>query len=267
MSNSKVIVVTSGKGGVGKTTTTANIGAALASLGKKVCVMDMDIGLRNLDILMGLENRVVYNLVDVIEGTCKLKQALVKDKKVPNLCMLAAAQTRDKTAVNGEQVLGLINELRAEFDIVLVDCPAGIESGFQNSIVGADEALVVVTPEMSSVRDADRIVGLLEARKDQIGAVHLIVNRVKPGLIETHQMMSIEDITEILAIEPIGLIPDDEDVVISTNKGEPLALLDSNKSAGQAYRNIAKRIIGEDVPFMDLNKKVGIFKKIKAIFA
>lgn len=154
MSNSKVIVVTSGKGGVGKTTTTANIGAALASLGKKVCVMDMDIGLRNLDILMGLENRVVYNLVDVIEGSCKLKQALVKDKKVPNLCMLAAAQTRDKTAVDGEQVLGLINELRAEFDIVLVDCPAGIESGFQNSIVGADEALVVVTPEMSAVRDA-----------------------------------------------------------------------------------------------------------------
>jgi septum site-determining protein MinD len=161
----------------------------------------------------------------------------------------------------------LINELKTEFDIVLVDCPAGIESGFQNSIVGADEALVVVTPEMSSVRDADRIVGLLEARKDQIGAVRLIVNRVKPGLIETHQMMSIEDITEILAIEPIGIVPDDEDVVISTNKGEPLSLLDTNKSAGQAYRNIARRLLGEDVPFMDLNKKVGIFKKIKALFA
>ena len=267
MSNGKVIVVTSGKGGVGKTTTTANIGAALASMGKTVCVMDMDIGLRNLDILMGLENRIVYNSIDVIEGSCKLKQALVKDKKMPNLCLLPAAQTRDKTAVNAEQVQGLIEEVKTHFDFVLVDCPAGIESGFQNSIAGADEALIVVTPEMSSVRDADRIVGLLEARKDQIGDIHLIVNRVKPGLIETHQMMSIEDIVEILSVKLIGVVPDDDEVVISTNKGEPLSLAHTNKSAGQAYRNIAGRLMGEDIPLMDLNKRIGILSKIKAIFA
>lgn len=267
MSNGKVIVITSGKGGVGKTTTTANIGAALAGLGKNVCVIDMDIGLRNLDILMGLENRIVYNSIDVIEGNCKLKQALVKDKKMPNLCLLPAAQTRDKTAVNAEQVQTLIEEVKKHFDFVLVDCPAGIESGFQNSIAGADEALIVVTPEMSSVRDADRIVGLLEARKDQIGDIHLIVNRVKPGLIETHQMMSIDDIVEILSVDLIGVVPDDDDVVISTNKGEPVSLIHTNKAAGQAYRNIARRLMGEEVPLMDLNKRIGILSKIKAIFA
>jgi septum site-determining protein MinD len=266
MANGKVIVVTSGKGGVGKTTTTANIGAALANMGKTVCVMDMDIGLRNLDILMGLENRVVYNLVDVVEGTCKIKQALVKDKKLPNLNLLPAAQTRDKTAVNAEQIKSLVEELKTLFDFVLVDCPAGIESGFQNSIAGADRALIVVTPEMSSVRDADRIVGLLEARRDQFEDINLIVNRVRPGLIEANQMMSIDDICEILSVDLIGVIPDDEDIVISTNKGEPLSLT-TNKSAGQAYRNIARRILGEEVPFMDLNKRLGIFKKIKAMFA
>lgn len=266
MANGKVIVVTSGKGGVGKTTTTANIGAALANMGKTVCVMDMDIGLRNLDILMGLENRVVYNLVDIVEGTCKIKQALVKDKKLPNLNLLPAAQTRDKTAVNADQIKTLVDELKTMFDFVLVDCPAGIESGFQNSIAGADRALIVVTPEMSSVRDADRIVGLLEARRDQFEDINLIVNRVRPGLIEANQMMSIDDICEILSVDLIGVIPDDEDIVISTNKGEPLSLT-TNKSAGQAYRNIARRILGEEVPFMDLNKRLGIFKKIKAMFA
>lgn len=266
MADGKVIVITSGKGGVGKTTTTANIGAALASLGKTVCVMDMDIGLRNLDILMGLENRVVYNLVEVVEGTCTLKQALVKDKKMPNLCLLPAAQTRDKTAVNSDQIKALVDEIKTVFDFVLVDCPAGIESGFQNSIAGADQALVVVTPEMSSVRDADRIVGLLEARRDQFASINLIVNRVKPGLIEANQMMSVDDICEILSIDLIGVVPDDEDIVISTNKGEPLSLT-TNKSAGQAYRNIAKRLNGEEVPFMELNKRLNILNKIKAIFA
>lgn len=266
MVQGKVIVITSGKGGVGKTTTTANIGASLASLGKLVCVIDMDIGLRNLDILMGLENRVVYNLVDVVEGNCSLKQALVKDKKFPNFCLLPAAQTRDKTAVNADQIKELVGELKTMFDFVLVDCPAGIESGFQNSIAGADRAIVVVTPEMSSVRDADRIVGLLEARKDQFEAINLIVNRVRPGLIEAHQMMTVDDICEILSVDLIGVVPDDEDIVISTNKGEPLSLT-TNKSAGQAYRNIAKRILGEDVPFLDLNKRLNIIHKIKAIFA
>lgn len=267
MAKGRVIVVTSGKGGVGKTTTTANIGAALASLGKNTCVIDMDIGLRNLDILMGLENRVVYNLVDVIEGTCKLKQALVKDKKMPNLSLLPAAQTRDKNAVNAEQVKSLVDEVSQVFDFVLIDCPAGIESGFQNSIAGADEALVVVTPEMSSVRDADRIVGLLEAQRDKLSRLGLIVNRIKPGLIETQQMMSIEDIQEILSLDLTGIVPDDEDIVISTNKGEPLSLTGSTKSAGQAYRNIARRLLGEDVPFMDLTKRLSFIKKIKAMFA
>lgn len=262
--NGRVIVVTSGKGGVGKTTTTANLGAALARLGKTVCVMDMDIGLRNLDILMGLENRVVYNLVDVIEGSCKLKQALVKDKKFPNLSLLPAAQTRDKTAVNAEQVKELTDELKTMFDIVLVDCPAGIESGFQNSISGADEAVVVVTPEMSSVRDADRIVGLLEAKGDQLEAYRLIVNRLKPGLVETNDMMSVDDICEILSVDLVGIVPDDEAIVISTNRGEPLALT-NNKQAGQAYRNIAKRLLGEDVEFMKFSK-AGFFTKLKAIF-
>lgn len=265
MSTGKVIVVTSGKGGVGKTTTTANIGAALADMGKSVCVMDMDIGLRNLDILMGLENRVVYNLVDVVEGSCKVKQALVKDKKLPNLCLLPAAQTRDKSAVNEEQIKDLIDELRKLFDFVLVDCPAGIETGFQNSIAGADRALIVVTPEMSSVRDADRIVGLLEARRDQFESIDLIINRVRPALIENNQMMTVSDIQEILSVDLIGVVPDDEDIVISTNKGEPLVLT-SNKRAGQAYKNIASRLLGEDVPFMDLSKGLGFMGKIKAIF-
>jgi septum site-determining protein MinD len=264
MSKGKVIVITSGKGGVGKTTTTANIGAALASLGKSVCVMDMDIGLRNLDILMGLENRVVYNLVDVVEGTCKVKQALVKDKKLPNLSLMPAAQTRDKTAVNAEQIKALTEELATIFDFVLIDCPAGIESGFQNSIAGADEAIVVVTPEMSSVRDADRIIGLLEARKNELERYTLIINRLKPGLVESNDMMSVNDITEILSVELLGVVPDDEAIVISTNRGEPLALT-TNQSAGQAYRNIARRILGEEVEFMKLNR-TGFIGKIKALF-
>lgn len=267
MPNGRVIVVTSGKGGVGKTTTTANIGAALAKLGQNVCVVDMDIGLRNLDILMGLENRVVYNLVDVVEGSCKLKQALVKDKKLPNLALLPAAQTRDKTAVNAQQAKELMTELAKMFDFVLVDCPAGIESGFQNSISGADEAVVVVTPEMSSVRDADRIVGLLESKKDELNGYKLIVNRLKPGLIETQDMMSVEDICEILSVDLIGIVPDDEAVIISTNKGEPVALTPGNQLSGKAYRNIAKRILGEDVPFLDFSRKLGFMNKIKALFS
>ncbi len=265
MKKGRVVVVTSGKGGVGKTTTTANIGAALADLGKSVCLIDMDIGLRNLDILMGLENRIVYNLVDVIEGTCKAKQALVKDKKLPNLALMPAAQTRDKNCVNADQVKELVKDLATMFDFVIVDCPAGIESGFQNSIAGADEAIVVVTPEMSSVRDADRIIGLLEARKDELDSYRLVINRLKPGLVETNDMMSVEDVCEILSIDLLGVVPDDEAVVISTNKGEPLSLTD-NKLAGQAYRNIARRITGEEVPFLNLSRKLGFIGKLKAIF-
>lgn len=248
----RVIVVTSGKGGVGKTTASANIGVALANSGAQVALVDMDIGLRNLDILMGLENRVVYNLVDVVEEKCKLRQALVKDKKLPNLCLLPAAQTRDKTAVNAEQMKKLTAELAGMFDFVVVDSPAGIESGFQNAVAGAHEAIVICTPEMSAVRDADRVIGLLEARKEEISQYRLIINRIRPNMVKTNDMMSVEDVLEILSVKLLGVVPEDEEVIISTNKGEPLSGTENSK-AGLAYRNIARRLQGEDVPFIDLD--------------
>lgn len=248
----RVVVVTSGKGGVGKTTATANIGVALANQGVSVALVDMDIGLRNLDILMGLENRVVYNLVDVVEERCKIRQALVKDKKLPNLCLLPAAQTRDKTAVNADQMKELCNELKNMFDFVLVDSPAGIESGFQNAVAGAQEAVIITTPEMSAVRDADRIIGLLEARKDEITQYRLVINRIRPAMVKSNDMMSVEDVLEILSVSLLGVVPEDEEIIISTNKGEPLAGTENIRS-GQAYRNIARRLLGQDVPLMDLD--------------
>ena len=258
-----VIVVTSGKGGVGKTTTTANLGAALALLDKKVALVDADIGLRNLDVVMGLENRIVYDLVDVIEGNCRLKQALIKDKRYSNLFLLPAAQTRDKDAVSPEQMQGLCKMLKDEFDYVVIDCPAGIEQGFKNAISGADRALVVTTPDISAVRDADRIIGLLEA--NDLRNPELILNRVRVEMVKKGDMMAIEDVTEILAIEMIGVVPDDESIVVSTNRGEP-AVTDQASKAGMAYRDIAKRIMGEDVPFMDLDEKKGFFAKMKKVF-
>jgi len=254
----EVIVITSGKGGVGKTTTTANVGTGLAKLNKKVVLIDTDIGLRNLDVVMGLENRIVYNLVDVIEGNCRIKQALIKDKRYPNLYLLPAAQTRDKTAVSPEQMKKLANELKDEFDYILMDCPAGIEQGFKNAIAGADRAFVVTTPEVSAVRDADRIIGLLEA--NEMKQTHLIVNRLRPDMVRRGDMMSSDDVVEILAVDLIGIIPDDENIVISTNQGEPL--VGSDTLAGQAYMNICRRIIGEDVPFLNLNGKQGLFSKL-----
>ena len=260
---SEVIVVTSGKGGVGKTTTTANIGTGLALQGKKVVLIDTDIGLRNLDVVMGLENRIVYDLVDVIEGSCRLKQALIKDKRYEGLHLLPAAQTRDKNAVNPEQMMKLCDELKKEFDYIIVDCPAGIEQGFKNAIAGADKALVVTTPEVSAVRDADRIIGLLEA--NEIRNPRLIVNRVRNDMVKRGDMMSIEDIIDILAIELIGVVPDDENIIISTNRGEP-AVADSKSLAGQAYRNITKRIMGQEVPLLDLNVNEGLLSKMKKLF-
>ncbi|MDF2870684.1 MAG: septum site-determining protein MinD [Anaerocolumna sp.] len=251
----EVIVITSGKGGVGKTTTTANVGTGLAKLDKKVILIDTDIGLRNLDVVMGLENRIVYNLVDVIEGNCRVKQALIKDKRYPNLYLLPSAQTRDKTAVTPEQMKKLADELRDEFDYIIMDCPAGIEQGFKNAIAGADRALVVTTPEVSAVRDADRIIGLLEA--NEMKQTHLIVNRLRPDMVKRGDMMSSEDVVEILAISLIGVVPDDENIVISTNQGEPL--VGTSTLAGQAYMNICKRILGEEVPFLDLKGKQGLF--------
>ena len=222
---SEVIVITSGKGGVGKTTTSANVGTGLAMLGEKVVLIDTDIGLRNLDVVMGLENRIVYNLVDVVEGNCRMKQALIKDKRYPNLFLLPSAQTKDKSAVTPGQMQKLVDDLREEFDYVLLDCPAGIEQGFKNAIAGADRAIVVTTPEVSAIRDADRIVGLLEA--GEITKIDLVVNRIRMDMVRRGDMMSIEDVTDILGIPIIGAIPDDEEIVISTNQGEPLVGMNS----------------------------------------
>ena len=258
----EVIVVTSGKGGVGKTTTTANIGTGLAKLGKSVVLIDTDIGLRNLDVVMGLENRIVYNLVDVIEGQCRIKQALIKDKRNPNLYLLPSAQTKDKSAVSPEQMKKLADELKEEFDYIIMDCPAGIEQGFQNAIAGATRAIIVTTPEVSAVRDADRIIGLLEAA--DMKQKHLVVNRLRPDMVKRDDMLSSEDVVDILRVDLIGVVPDDENIVISTNKGEPLVGTDT--MAGKAYMNISRRITGEEVPWLDLYSKNGIFGKLFSKF-
>lgn len=255
---SEVIVVTSGKGGVGKTTTVANIGTGLAALEKKVVLVDTDIGLRNLDVVLGLENRIVYNLVDVIEGNCRLKQALIRDKRYPELYLLPSAQTRDKTSVTPEQMKKLCDELKNQFDYIILDCPAGIEQGFKNAIAGADKALVVTTPEVSAIRDADRIIGLLET--DDLRDIHLIINRLRMDMIRRGDMMSVEDVVDILAVPLIGTIPDDETVVIATNQGEPLA--GKSNICGQAYANICRRILGEEVPFLNLENKKGFFGRL-----
>lgn len=259
----EVIVITSGKGGVGKTTTTANVGTGLAKLNKKVVLIDTDIGLRNLDVVLGLENRIVYNLVDVVEGNCRIKQALIKDKRYPNLYLLPSAQTRDKTSVTPEQMKKLADELRDEFDYILMDCPAGIEQGFKNAIAGADSALVITTPEVSAVRDADRIIGLLES--NEMKKTNLIVNRLRTDMVKRGDMMSAEDVVEILSIDLIGVVPDDENIVISTNQGEPL--VGNETLAGKAYMNICRRILGEEVPLLDLNTKNGFMSKLSGLFA
>ena len=261
----RVIVITSGKGGVGKTTTSANIGTALAKSGYKVVLIDTDLGLRNLDLLLGLENRIVYTIVDVIEERCKLKQALVKDKKNPNLQLLAAAQTRDKTAVNAEQLKDICDKLKEKNDFVLVDCPAGIEQGFQNAVAGASEAIVVTTPEMSAIRDADRIIGLLEA-KEEIKSYRLLLNRYRPKMVNAKDMMSADEVVEILSADLIGIIPEDAGIITSTNKGEPI-VNDEKSLAGRAYRNVAQRIIGNEVPIINFEEEMKLLPKIKKFFA
>lgn len=260
----QVMVVTSGKGGVGKTTTTANLGTALAMMDKRVVLLDADIGLRNLDVVLGLENRIVYDLVDVVDGFCRLRQALIKDKRFEGLFLLPAAQTKDKTAVNPQQMKALCDELREEFDWVLVDSPAGIEQGFRNAVAGADRAVIVTTPEVAAVRDADRIIGLLEA--DGMHRPQLIVNRIRPAMVQRGDMMDTSDMIDILAIELLGVVPDDESIVVSTNRGEP-AVLSSGARAGEAYRNIARRLEGEEVPFMSLSAENGFFQRLRRIFA
>ena len=260
----EVIVITSGKGGVGKTTTTANLGAALALRNKKVALVDTDIGLRNLDVVMGLENRIVYDIVDVIEEKCKLRQALIKDKRFKELFLLPAAQTKDKTAINEEQIKGLIEKLKEEFDYILIDCPAGIEQGFKNAIAGADRALVVTTAEISAIRDADRIVGLLEA--SEIKNPELIINRIRPAMVKKGEMMDVEDIVDLLSIDLIGVVPDDEYIITQTNKGEPVVIKDKAPS-GKAYTEIARRILGENVEVTVPGRKEGLFSKMRGFFA
>ncbi len=258
----KVLTITSGKGGVGKTTATANIGVALAALGQKVVCIDSDIGLRNLDVVMGLENRIVYDLVDVVEGRARLKQAMIKDKRLPELHLIPAAQTRDKTAISPTDMIRICDELRPDTDWILIDSPAGIERGFRNAIAASDTALIITNPEVSAVRDADRIIGLLEA--EQKGPGKLIINRIKPELVERGDMLDTADVLEILAVDLIGLIPEDETVLISTNRGNPAAL-DPKSKAGQAFRDIAKRLMGEDVPFPPLDGTEGLKQRLSRL--
>ena len=259
----EVIVITSGKGGVGKTTTTANLGSSLAEAGKKVVLVDTDIGLRNLDVVMGLENRIVYDIVDVVEEKCKLRQALIKDKRFEELFLLPAAQTRDKSAINEEQMKELTKKLKEDFDYILIDCPAGIEQGFKNAIAGADRAIVVTTAEISAIRDYDRIIGLLES--SEIKNPELIVNRLRPNMVRKGEMMEVEDIVDLLSVDLIGVVPDDEYIITQTNKGEPVI---KNKKApsGKAYIEIARRILGENIDVTIPGKKQGIWEKIKGWF-
>ncbi len=253
----EVIVITSGKGGVGKTTTTANIGAALALSGKKVVMIDTDIGLRNLDVIMGLENRIVYDLVDVVENKCNYTKALVRDKRFEGLFLLPAAQSRDKSAVTTTQMKHLIRQMEDSFDYILIDCPAGIEQGFENAIAGAKKAIIVAMPEVSSVRDADRIIGLLE--KHDIKDIKLVINKIRPKMVENGSMLGIEDMLEILAIDLIGVVPDDENIIIAANRGEYVAATEKSK-AGQAYKNIASRLNGNHVEL--INMKKSLFHKL-----
>jgi septum site-determining protein minD len=256
----EVIVITSGKGGVGKTTTTANLGSALAMRGKKVVLLDTDIGLRNLDVVMGLENRIVYDIVDVIEGKCKLRQALIKDKRFTDLFLLPAAQTRDKDAINEDEMIRLTQRLKEEFDYIIVDCPAGIEQGFKNAISGADRAIVVTNAEISSIRDADRIIGLLEA--SNIRNPELIINRIRPDMVKRGEMMDVEDILDLLSIDLIGVVPEDENIITQTNKGEP-AVANKKAASGKAYIEIARRILGENVEItIPGRKKESFFSRI-----
>ncbi|MBF0979098.1 MAG: septum site-determining protein MinD [Clostridiales bacterium] len=256
----EVIVITSGKGGVGKTTTTANLGSALAMRGKKVVLLDTDIGLRNLDVVMGLENRIVYDIVDVIEGKCKLRQALIKDKRFTDLFLLPAAQTRDKDAINEDEMIRLTQRLKEEFDYIIVDCPAGIEQGFKNAIAGADRAIVVTNAEISSIRDADRIIGLLES--SNIRNPELIINRIRPEMVKRGEMMDVEDILDLLSIDLIGVVPEDENIITQTNKGEP-AVANKKAASGKAYIEIARRILGENVEItIPGRKKESFFSRI-----
>ncbi|MFP7169598.1 septum site-determining protein MinD [Terribacillus sp. 7520-G] len=260
----EAIVITSGKGGVGKTTTSANLGTALALMEKKVCLIDTDIGLRNLDVVMGLENRIIYDIIDVIVGRCSLKQALIKDKRFDHLYLLPAAQTSDKSDLTPEGMEKIVAELKPEFDYILIDCPAGIEQGYKNAVAGADKAIVVTTPEKPSVRDADRIIGLLE--QEDIESPKLIVNRIRNHMVQEGDMLEVDEIVQVLSIDLLGIVADDDEVIKASNHGEPVAF-HPNTKASIAYRNIARRILGESVPLMSFESEKGMFSRLKKLFS
>jgi len=262
--NGHVVTITSGKGGVGKTTATANLAIALASLGNRVVCIDSDIGLRNLDVVMGLENRIVYDLVDAIEGRCRLTQAMIRDRRFANLHLIPAAQTRDKSAIAPSDMIRLCDQLRSEVDWIVIDSPAGIERGFRNALAPSDEVLVVTNPEISAVRDADRIIGIVEA--EEKGPVKLIINRVNPVMVKRGDMLSANDVIELLAIPLIGIVPEDEAVLVSTNHGQPV-VLNEKSQAGMAFLNIGKRLLGEDIPWMELDQKAGLFMRLGKLFS
>ncbi|MFS0561855.1 septum site-determining protein MinD [Terribacillus sp. 179-K 1B1 HS] len=260
----EAIVITSGKGGVGKTTTSANLGTALALMEKKVCLIDTDIGLRNLDVVMGLENRIIYDIIDVIVGRCSLKQALIKDKRFDHLYLLPAAQTSDKSDLTPDGMEKIVAELKPEFDYILIDCPAGIEQGYKNAVAGADKAIVVTTPEKPSVRDADRIIGLLE--QEDIESPKLIVNRIRNHMVQEGDMLEVDEIVQVLSIDLLGIVADDDEVIKASNHGEPVAF-HPNTKASIAYRNIARRILGESVPLMKFESEKGMFSRLKKLFS
>jgi septum site-determining protein MinD len=255
----KVVTVTSGKGGVGKTTATANLGAALADLGHKVVCIDADIGLRNLDVVLGLENRIVYDLIDVVEGRCRLRQAMIRDKRLSDLYLIPAAQTRDKSAISPSDMVRLCDDLRPECDWIIIDSPAGIERGFRNAVAPADIVVVITNPEVSAVRDADRIIGLVEA--EEKGPARLVINRIKPEMVRRGDMLGVEDVLELLAVELVGMVPDDESVLTGANRGTPV-VLDGKSRAGQAFRNIARRLKGEQVPFMNMDHEGNFINRL-----
>lgn len=259
----KIITITSGKGGVGKTTATANISVALAQLGQKVVCIDSDIGLRNLDVVLGLENRIVYDLIDVIEGRCRIRQAMIKDKRYEGMYLIPAAQTRNKNAISPSDMIQMCNEIREETDWILIDSPAGIERGFKNAIAPAEEVLVITNPDVSAVRDADRIIGIIES--EEKGPSKLIINRLNPEMVKRGKMLDAEDVLELLAVKLIGIVPEDERVLTSTNIGKPVVTHEKS-TAGRAFRNIARRMMGDDIPLIDLEFKEGIFHRLSRIF-
>jgi septum site-determining protein MinD len=258
----RAVVITSGKGGVGKTTATANIGIGLAKHDRKVVMVDGDIGLRNLDIIMGLENRIVYHLVDVVRGRCQIRQALVKDKRFPHLALLPASQVDQKEAITPEQMRDLSAQLKEEFDFVLIDCPAGIEQGFRNAVAGADEAIVITTPDVSPVRDADRVIGLLQ---NTLGDPQLIINRMSTDMVKRGDMLNQQDVLDILAVRLLGIVPEDDEVVIAGNRGSPVVLSEKSRS-GQAFDRIVRRILGEEIPIPELNGHGGFMHRLGKLF-